>query len=69
MVIWAYIEGASESERMRLSIKDDAKIKSLTKSIYLFGDKGNTADVIAAHNMLLLANNQDELEADLQRNK
>lgn len=68
MVIWAYIEGASESERMRLNIKDDTKIKSLTKSIYLFGDKGKTADVIAAHNMLLLANNQDELEADLQRN-
>lgn len=67
MVVWAYIEEATESERVRLGIKDCAKIKSLTKSIYLFGDKGKTSEGIEMHNNLLLNNNQEELEADLKR--
>lgn len=67
MVVWAYIEGATTTERTVLGIKDNAKYKSLTESIYLFGDKGKTADGIAVHDKLLLENSQDELEADLKK--
>lgn len=66
MTMWVYIENGTEKERRIFDMKATAQFKNLTKTFYLFGDKGKNINGVKKFDDLLLKNNQEELYAELE---